>query len=215
MKLFITFLLLLTPVLGLSVDEAFKHDGRHLIEEYSDYDVAHLEKMADSLLNGTVDTSLSIPDMLKLFIKTSRIAPNVKVRVDSTCRGTLGFYRAKDSSVVISNKITLKSTALYTLIHELAHSIQFNYGIYTCISTDKGLFTSSQAIIVNEIYADYIAVRFGCSPTVRQDPFILSRYIRHGLIPQKQSVAELSTLCAIFNEVGNKLANLKVSKKFY
>lgn len=138
-----------------------------LIEEFNAYDHQRLVELSNMLLNGILDTSLSPDSMAKEFVKTSGL-DWVKVSVIDTVDRFLGFYRPSDSTLVLCERIENKELFVYVLYHELAHAIQSENGFMTY---------GRKTVIVNELFADYIASIHTGYCKYRQDSQTLSVYI--------------------------------------
>lgn len=134
------------------------------VGDFNDYDHERLAELYDSLVDGILDTTLSPAAMIGQYIETSVISEHIDFRVDFTPPGVLGYYRPSDSSIVLSNTITNKQFALYVVMHELTHAVQFFNGYYSY---------GRKTVIINELFADYIAST-NSSSIYRQPPYLLS-----------------------------------------
>lgn len=129
---------------------------------FNRYQERRLTRLVDRWMDGEVDTTLSTADMLHRFVSTSTIGNNVKLEIIPTPKGTGGYYKPADSTIVIAPGLG-KHLSLYILLHELTHAIQYQFDIAT---------VSREGRIVDEIFADIQAVRmvrehFGETPILQ------------------------------------------------
>lgn len=157
-------IILMLLIVGISLSAHFKgigfyntgadRENKPFIEEWNRYNRGKLERLTDSLINGEIDTTLEIRGMVEKLVNTSRMANRVKLVIRSipSLPGTvtLGLYNRLDSTLTINADIEDKGVALHTVIHELTHAVQFQHEFYG---------VGRKAVIIGELYADYIAAR--------------------------------------------------------
>jgi len=170
-----------------------------LAMEYNGYDIDKLEILADSLLNGVIDTSLSTEEMTKLFLKTSRIGKVVKLSFGETKKGILGYYRRSDSTIKVSSAIQSKVLAISVVVHELTHSIQHNHQFYTY---------GRKTVIVNELFADYVAVKLTNSG-YRQSIKLLATYLDKTYLPVGVLHSKTIIMNVLYVSVSNRIKDGK------
>ena len=167
MKLRYIIMLLILVTTAFAGRKEYKEDILSYRNEFKEYDYKRLEQLADSLLNGELDTTLAIPSMVDKFVNTSRLKGNVKIKFQLSNRFN-GLYLHTDSSIILNTRLNKKQT-IETLLHELTHHIQFSHGYY-------GNYATREKRVINELYADYISARYIKSTSYRQPPTFLARY---------------------------------------